>query len=309
MKKPVVCIGASLLDETFFCMEEPLQGTSNPAAFKRSAGGVARNIAHHLAQLGNSVELISHFGNDLEGKWLMEKCSAAGTGLSHSLINEAGTGRFTAIVAPGGELFTGAAFTHFEKEVTVRFLEEKNSLLKSASLIQFDCNISSECLEWLLDFCRSHSIPCVIEPVSVAKAKRLKHVNLENVLLITPNIAELAVLFDHATGENSAAAIQSLLKKGVQNIWMRKGDKGSELFTSETTIHLPAPVTHVVDTTGAGDAALAGWMHAWLQNKNAKECLRYGHAMAEIILQIKGANSDELNHDMLEKKVSEQKEK
>jgi len=36
-----------------------------------SAGGIARNVAHHLAQLGNPVELIFHFGLDTDSEELL----------------------------------------------------------------------------------------------------------------------------------------------------------------------------------------------------------------------------------------------
>lgn len=306
--KPVVCIGAALIDDSFFCKGEPIPGTSNPATFHRSPGGVARNIAHHLALLGDPVELVSHFGNDVDGLWLLEKCSSVGIRISHSRISETGTGRFTGIISPGGELLTGAVFTNFETEITPSLLAEKTSFLKSASLILFDCNLNYECLVWLLEFCRKHSIPSVIETVSVAKATRLVNVNLQSVLLITPNEAELKVLSGNPSGQNIKSSIEHLLKKGVQKIWVRKGKDGSELFKKDETIKLSAPVVNVVDSTGAGDAALAGWIHAWLQKKDEKECLVYGHAMAEIILQTKGANADHLNNDLLEMKVTHQSE-
>ena len=300
--KPVVCVGAAIIDDSFFCMDKPAHGTSNPATHHRSAGGVARNVAHHLAQLGDRVELIAHFGNDTDGQWLKEQCSSAGIGLSHSRFSSAGTGRFTAIVSPGGELFAGAADAHCE--ITISYLTEQTALFKTASLVFVDCNLSVSCLEWLLEFCRTQSVPCVIDPVSVAKASRLSAVSLEDVLLITPNRAELSALSGNPAAGNTDSSIEHLLKKGVQKIWIRKGKEGSEFFSREETIKLPAPDVEVMDTTGAGDAALAGWIHAWLQDKSARECLLYGHAMAAMILQTRGTQSSQLSAELLESKAA-----
>jgi len=63
-KGPVVCVGASLVDLTFRCEQDPVAYTSNPARMHRSPGGVVRNIAHHLALLDIPVELVTIFGND-----------------------------------------------------------------------------------------------------------------------------------------------------------------------------------------------------------------------------------------------------
>ena len=305
MAQPVICIGAAIIDDSFYCLHEPERGTSNPATHRRSAGGVARNIAHNLAQLGNTVELISHFGNDSDGRWLAEQCSSAGIGLSHSRFTTTETGCYIAIVSPGGELYTGASALHLENEITVSFLTEQTPLLKTASLILCDCNLSESCIAWLLEFSRANVVPCVIEPVSVAKAARLINLNLDNVLLMTPNNAELTIF----CGNLMTTQVQStyLLNKGVQNIWIRKGTEGSEFYSRKETIMLPAPHVKIVDTTGAGDAALAGWIHARLQNKSVRECLLYGHATAEIILQTSGANSDRLNTHLLETTVAQRR--
>ena len=94
----IFCIGAALIDESFMCRENPVNGTSNPAVFNRSAGGVSLNVAHHLARLGNDVSLVTHFGTDPDGNWLMEKCRNAGIDISHSIVNELATGRYAAIM-------------------------------------------------------------------------------------------------------------------------------------------------------------------------------------------------------------------
>jgi pseudouridine kinase len=299
--QPVLCIGAAMIDDSYYCLEEPLPGTSNPATHLRSAGGVARNIAHHLAQLGNRVELISHFGTEADGTWLTDQCRSAGIALSHSRFTGLGTGRFAAIVSPAGELFAGASDALVDKTITVTWLAQRTPLLATASLILCDCNLSSSCIEWILAFCRTHSIPCVLEPVSVAKASPLAGMNLADVLLVTPNRAELAALSGSPISENVEASIERLLERGVQNIWMRKGREGSELFSRKEIIRLPAPDVEVLDTTGAGDAALAGWIHAWLRKKDARECMIYGHAMAAIILATKGAIAASLHTDLLER--------
>ncbi len=298
--KPVVCIGAAIVDDIFHCIGEPAPGTSNPSSHYRSAGGVSRNVAHHLAQLGIAVELISYFGSDTDGAWLRDLCASAGIGLSHSRFTEGETGRYTAILSPSGELYAGASDTHLENEITVPFLSKRVHALESASVILCDCNLPISSIRWLLAFSRDHAIPCIIEPVSVAKAALLKDVDLTDVLLITPNDAEVSAILGDSAQNNPASAIKHLLARGVQNIWLRKGRDGSELFTCEETIRIAARHVDVVDETGAGDAALAGWIYAWLRKKSARECILYGHAMAEIILKIEGAHANRLDTHSLE---------
>lgn len=288
-RKTVFCIGAALVDEIYHSVDQPVVGSSNPSSYVKTPGGVARNIAHHLALLGDSVELISHFGNDPDGDWLMKKCSESGIGISHSLINTTHTGKFAAFIAPEGELITGAVSTHFEELITPEFLQSKAPLLKEASVVLFDCNLSVESMQWLTLFCQEQKIPYIIEPVSVTKAERLLQVDIQNTLLITPNEIEMAKL---SVGSNDLSAeilIGNILKKGVHYVWVRKGKAGSVLHTTNNQFVLKAPSIKVMDSTGAGDAALAGWIHAWLMSKHPEDCVRYGHALASLVLQVKGA--------------------
>lgn len=300
-KKQIICIGASLVDETFTCTTTPLRGTSNPARYDRSPGGVSRNIAHHLASLELFVELISQFGNDSDGKWLMEQCTVAGIEIKHSLFNDSNTGKYVALLSPDGELFTGAASSDFEELITPQFLASNSVLLKKAAIIQFDCNLSTESINWLLTFCSRENIASIIEPVSIVKASRLLGADLNNVLLITPNIDELMALTEGVETNNPDRLINLLLEKGVKNVWLRNGKNGSTIYSTNYKFNLPAYETNVIDITGAGDAALAGWVFAFMNNKKQEDCLRYGHAMASLILQVTGAIHHELTPFLLEK--------
>ncbi len=303
INKAVVCIGAILIDECFTSFENPLLSTSNPSNYFRSSGGVAGNIANHLALLGQGVELVTHFGDDADGKWLMERCRANGIGISHSIVNDFDTGRYVAILSPNGELFAGAMSSHFESAITISYLKTKATLFKSASILQIDCNLSTDCLKWLLEFCDKEKIPCIVEPVSIPKASRLTLASIQNVLLITPNLQEMIAMSGSVGKGNPEDVIQILLERGVKNLWIRNGKKGSKIFTPDSAFELAAPIVNVVDTTGAGDAALAGWIYAWLREKTPEKCLLYGHSMASIILQIKGAVQENLTSEILEKTV------
>ena len=59
--KPVICIGAALVDELFHVTEELLLATTTDATVTKTSGGVARNIAHQLALFDVPVQLITVF--------------------------------------------------------------------------------------------------------------------------------------------------------------------------------------------------------------------------------------------------------
>ncbi len=299
-KNTIVCIGAALVDESYTCLETPLEGTSNPAKLNRSPGGVACNIAGHLGLLGHNVELISHFGNDDDGKWLADECRKSGIGHSGSIFNDSPTGKYVAILSPEGELFAGAASSQLEIFVTPDLLQKNISILRSASLIVFDCNLSVESMNWLLNFCREVNTDFVIEPVSIRKAMKLKNSNLDNTLLITPNKDEMAALAGEGIVDDEMKLIYKLLSGGIRKLWLRNGKNGSKIISQDSILELDAPEVNVVDITGAGDAALAGWIHGHVFKKSDEDCLRYGHSLSALVLQVKGAINKNLNKELLE---------
>ncbi len=63
MSKPVICIGAALVDELFHATSEMLLATTNDATVTKTTGGVSRNIAHQLALLGVPVFFGPHMQN------------------------------------------------------------------------------------------------------------------------------------------------------------------------------------------------------------------------------------------------------
>lgn len=304
MDKPIVCIGGSLVDETFYCLQPPIKGTSNPAQLELSAGGVVRNIAHHLALLHHNVQLITILGYDKEGDWLNEQCSQAGIDMQHTFRIDGVTGRFTAVLGTDGELFVGTVVNDLEPLLNSTLLETKIEVLKSAGLIITDTNMNPECIQWLIQFCSENSIPCIIEPVSIPKAKKLGAMDLSNLFLVTPNEVELSSIQNVASEPGLKGMINGLLARGVQHVWLRQGENGSTIYEKNSHFSLHAPAVNVIDTTGAGDAALAGWVHGFVHEKSTVDKIRYGHTLAALVLQQKGTIVKGLTPIKLEEEVN-----
>jgi pseudouridine kinase len=297
----IIGIGAVLVDEIFYCLDPAIPGTSNPACMKRSAGGVMHNIMHHLALLGSNPTFLTVTGDDEEGRWLKQKCSEAGIAVICKEFKDVTTGRYVAIINPGGSLHTAAVSNPCEPFLNIGLLQEQLELLSSATIVLADTNLDKEVLQWLIDFCRTKEIKLCIEPVSVVKAGKLSELNLEDVFMITPNEEELnAIIPGHADHRN---IINELLKKGIQNIWLRCGMRGSAWYSNESEIKLPAPIVKVLDTTGAGDAALSGWMAAYTRGYDLPTCIKTGHALAGKVLETSGAIASEINFEELRNSI------
>jgi sugar/nucleoside kinase (ribokinase family) len=298
MSNPVICIGAAFVDELFHATEEMVVATTNNAVVTKTAGGVSRNIAHQLALLDVPVQLISVFGNDSDGDWLKKICITAGVSLDASITKEGFSGKYTGILKSDGSLFLGFLTNPANQLITPDHLEQNEGLLKTASYLLADANISIETIEWILAFSNQTGIPLIVEPVSVPPARKLKGTNLKGLYLITPNEDELPVLCSD-NGRTLQQQIGELLKKGVQNIWLHNGKHGSSFYSREKNIQLQAPAIEVKDSTGAGDGSLAGFILGKYLGKKDIDCLKLAHTLSAEILQVNGAVATHLDQQKL----------
>jgi len=298
MSRPVICIGSALVDELFHATSELLLSTTTDATVTKTAGGVSRNIAHQLALLGVPVQLITAVGNDSDGDWIKQVCTAAGVKLDAVITREGLSGKYTGILNVDGSLYTAFLTNAANHLITPQHLQKNIELLKTASYLLADANINVDTVEWLLAFSSETGIPFIIEPVSVPPAKKFRNVNLSGLYLITPNEDELPVL----CSENSFLTqqqVEELLNRGVQNIWLHDGKHGSALYNSEKSITLHAPSIEVVDCTGAGDGSLTGYILGKHLGKDGIDCLKLAHTLSAEILQVNGATATHLTQEKL----------
>jgi pseudouridine kinase len=298
MTKPVICIGAALVDELFHATEGVLKATTQNASVTKTPGGVSRNIAHQLALLGIPVQLITVIGKDSDGYWLKQILGDSGVKLDASITKEGLSGKYTGILDADGSLFAAFLTNAANHLITPEHLEQNRELMKTAAYMLADANISVETVKWLLEFSKETGIPFVIEPVSVPPARKLRDIPLDGLYLVTPNEDELPAMCSEKAFFTQQQ-VEEMLHRGVQNIWLHNGKHGSALYNKDKTITLPAPDIEVVDCTGAGDGSLTGFILGKYLGKDDLGCLKLAHTLSAEILQVNGATIPHLNKEKL----------
>ena len=293
-----MCIGATLVDELYFCEQNCIPHTSNPAVKTTSIGGVVSNIAQHLGLLNLQPSLITALGTDAEAEYITKSLHQKGIILQHSIIADDSTGKYVSILNPDGNLVVAVCQDISGKYLTPAFLATKTNFIKGFHLLIVDTNIPAASIQWLIDFAKQHQQKIIIEPVSVAKATKLASLNLEGVFMITPNEDELRAMANIESADE-LELIESFRRRGVQQVWIRKGIKGSVIHTPHQSLALGVPEINISDSTGAGDAALAGWVFGYMNQENELSCLQLAHTLALEVLQIKGAVLQSVSSDNL----------
>ena len=99
--------------------------------------------------------------------------------------------------------------------------------------------------------------------------------------LIKPNVHELEELFGiplHTDGEIAAHA-RRLRAEGARNVLVSMAGAGALLVTEEDEmLRLSAPQGRVINSTGAGDSMVAGFLAGYLKTGSLREAFRVGVA-------------------------------
>lgn len=116
----------------------------------------------------------------------------------------------------------------------------------------------------------------VVDTTGEALLRTLKY----KPLVIKPNHHELADLFDttfNSTDEMLTAA-KRLQKMGAKNVMISMAGDGAYLVTGTHVYHANAATGTAVNSVGAGDSMIAGFVGTWFETKDPAEALRVGSA-------------------------------
>jgi len=300
---PVLVIGSAGLDLVGRAEIKLKLGTSNPGKLRVSMGGVARNVAENLARLGTDVILITAVGADEQGSQLLEQTAAAGVNIEHCLVvQDQTTGTYLAILNPDGNLHLGMDDMRLTASIHPEYLRERRELFKQASAVFIDANLPENTLRTAVSIAHRSRVPLAADTTSVNLAPVLAPY-LDRLWLITANEAEAEALcpmpVPHADQHSANDAARHLVAEGVGIAMITMAEFGVGYATADSSGHVPALKTEIVDPTGAGDALSSAVIFALLNEIPLDEAIRLGVSAATLTLRSPGTVSDELSLERL----------
>jgi pseudouridine kinase len=261
--------------------------TSNPAEIVTKPGGVARNIAHNLARLDIETTLCTVLGNDANAEYIIQATKAAGVNISHIMRVNAPTGIYLALLNKSGELITAASDMANLSFLSPEQIKNKYEIVKENRFVIADCNLPIETLE---EIAGQAATRLIIEPVSVAKCVKLLAL-LKNykLFLATPNLDQIQALTGTRDPQTAAKALHA---EGLVNIVIHAGKQGAYASNGDTFTHIPSAATHIVDVTGAGDAATAGLVQGLIKNLDLEKAATLGQSVAARVIASNSSTLD-----------------
>jgi len=262
MSEYVTVIGGVNMDISAALTAPFVPADSVPGQVTLGCGGVARNIAHNLRLMDHEVRFVSTFGGESFGEMCWRECQAVGLDLSLSeRLEGERNGLYLCVNDLTGDMIAAVADTDIINHITPAFIESRIADINASTAVVADTNISMESLQYLIDHCTE--APLFVDTVSTAKAPRvikaLHGSQRQRLHALKLNLIEAQAV----TGCDTArAAADTLTAMGVEEVYITLGSNGVYCSDGVRHEHFKAIPTRVINTTGAGDAFIAGIVHA-----------------------------------------------
>jgi fructokinase len=304
----IICLG-----EVLFDLLANQSGVSSDRVTDWTAlpGGAPANVACAVVKMGDRSRFIGCVGNDQAGIKLADKLSSEGVDIAGIQRHPTAPTRQVQVLrtVDGDRIFGGFGNTPTDQFADAQLSEVPGALFQDADFL----------LVGTLTLAYPHSAASTWKAVNLAQKHGVKimvDVNWRptfwsSVDIAIPQIKQLLVLADYVKfareeaeliyGKTAPEDLYPYLSK-AQGIFVTDGGNICEYWLDGSTGQQPAFAVNTVDTTGAGDAFVAGILHQLgAGTKSAAEIVRYAAAAGALTTQQPGAiDAQPTNAEILE---------
>ncbi len=292
----IVIAGAGILDVLVYPVDKSVFETgSRPVkSIRVSTGGDALNEATVLARLGEKPELITLLGEDDAAELIRQHCLKEGISLN---LTKSAKG-----------IETGINLVMVQKDGSRSFFTNPESTLRRLSLehmpekfpedARIFCLASmfvSELLgnsqmEMLFKSAENQGLIVCADMTKCKNHETAKEMSscLSRVDYLFANEEEARMLSEKDKPRDMA---ETLLAAGAKTVVIKCGSRGCLVKKKNYFCEFPAvPDTACVDTTGAGDAFVAGFLFALSRKWDLSKCARFANACGSLAVESVGSS-------------------
>lgn len=251
-----------------------------------AVGGAESNVAIGLVRLGHSVRWISSLGSDVFGDMIESVLTKEGVEVSTRRHAERPTGLMVKSLSAGDQRFV----TYYRAGSAASDMSEESvsdQTLRDARLLHITGitpALSASAQSMILDVTQRAKDLGVVVSFDVnfrpalwpeATASPVLRQLAERSDIVFGDTTELSILIDdHPLSDREL--LEAVAKLGPQQVILKRGEYGAAALVQGDYHELDSLTVDVVDTVGAGDAFVAGYLSGYLDSAEARECLLRG---------------------------------
>jgi len=293
MSIKVYCIGDLMLDVVAQIPTTPHElhlGNDTRTIISTHGGGAGGNVASWLAVLGNDVTMVGRIGNDTAGSAITAEFDALGISYGQIVKEGLHTGVVVCLVDPSGER-TMLADNGANAGLDVSDLPALDGV--DAIYLSGYAPLAQLSREGVLEMVRtinSRGIPIIFDPATVGG---MQGVPVAEILSWCALMDAVIMNEEEAIYLSGLSDLESALNFFVEltpRAIIKRGSAGAiGLERGGQIISVAAKNSTVVDTTGAGDAFAAGFIHAFTGRLDFSYAMEQASAVAGHCVAIVGA--------------------
>lgn len=252
-------------------------------------GGVARNVAENMANLGAEVEFVTMLDDDSLGREARLRLRGAGVKLTHAVSTpDKGMGMWLAVFNEKGDL--AGSVSHMPDALPIeRLFDEKGEeIIRSCRGVALEIDLSEKVSERVFELAERFDKPVYAIVANMSVILRRPDFMARTACVILNEI-EAGRLFGReiralSPEETLEAVSEAASAMGIRSIVVTMGARGAVYLDAENGLRgvCPAVPCRVVDTTGAGDAFFSAVVESLARGMRLDDAVTCGARLASM---------------------------
>lgn len=257
--------------------------------FKEVPGGKGANQAVAMARLNGNVSMIGKVGEDGFGQTLINSLKNDKVDTTYIQTTKGSTGVALITVDKNAQnsivVSPGANF-----EVKEEDIDNNIKAIENSDIVVLQLETPLNTIKYALNKAKKLNKYTILNP---APAVKLDDEIIKNVDLLTPNETELEIISGVSieNEEDIQKAAQIMIEKGVKELIVTLGSKGSLYINKEKSMFKKAYKVEAVDTTAAGDSYTGALAVALSQDKGIEDAMDFASKVGALSVLKEGAQS------------------
>ena len=285
----IVVIGAVFVDVKGFPYDKYIPDGRNAGNVLTVHGGVGRNVAEDIANIGLGPKFVSLVDDDAQGEDVVKKLRSHRVNTDYVLPTKDGMGVWLAIFDETGDIVASISKRPDPSEIEKLIEEKGDEIFADCDSIVIEICLGEKIVESVFRFAEKYGkkVYGVVANMSIAIQRRDF---IKSLACFVCNLEEAELLFmDSFRGLSREKLCDKLSEKvknaNIPSMIMTMGANGAVYASMDGEKgYCPAEKVVVRDTTGAGDAFCAGVSAGLTYGKALPEAIRIGGRLAAAVI-------------------------
>jgi len=263
-------------------------------------GGCAANCGIAMAKLGLETSVVGKVGDDIFGGFVVDTLKNAGLDTAGVAVDPEANTSFTFVIvgSDGQRRFMhtmGANASFCEDDVDISLVQKARYLHVAGTMVM--PTLDGEQTAHILAKAQASGVRTCMDTVFNDRLDDYMPIVgpcLPHLDMFLPSIEEAERV---AGTSDPSEIVRRIHEKGVEVVVVKLGAKGSYVFGRGEEAYVPSYRVPAVDTSGAGDCFVAGFLAGQIRGWSLVESAQFGNAVAAHCVQAVGCTSGVVGFD------------